>query len=466
MGTRVATTASLLDAILTDGKSLPTSSIEAARVLTLDFLGVAIAGANTVEGRTIADVTSAAEPSGACGVPVVPYAFSPASAALVTGTMGYSIGLTDTHSRSITHPGPSVIPAALAVGQAVGATGADVLRAVVLGVEIVARVGAAVNPSHRQRGFHPTATCNPFGAALAASVLLGSDVDQTMSALGIAGSMSGGLYEFRQSGSMLMALHGGWPAHGGVIAAYLAHGGFTGPPTVLEGPEGFLRSFADEVHPEELIRPEGSAWLVEDLSLRPYSACRYAHAGIDALREIGVERTVRPEEISRLTVWTHRTAVEQETEPTTLVSARLCTRFSIAMAVVHGPQLTDVSESDLQDTDVRGLLDRIDVREDPALTAMFPVAWPCRVEIEFTDGTTISRQVDVPKGDPANPMTPAEIEEKFRHLVAPTVGRDGADRLIEQFARFDRMPVEEMWPLTKRAGGQTDGSSGVGGSTV
>ncbi len=425
-----ASTAALVDLLRRKSGKITESAIAAARTLVLDFLGVAVAGSATAEGQHVRAVMQALGRIGPCPVPVFGERFDPATAALVTGTMGYSIGLTDTHAMSITHPGPSVIPAALAVGHAVRATGQDVLDAIVVGTEAVVRIGSVVNPSHRGRGFHPTATCNPFGAAAAAAYLLGADRAAMLSALGIAGSMAGGLYEFRHEGSMLMALHGGWPAASGVTAAYLGYGGFTGPSTVLEGPEGFFRAFADTTRPELLLGDDGG-FGVEELSLRPYCACRYAHAGIDALLAIWQRHgRTDPKQITKVTVWTHRIAVDQESEPNSAVGARLSTRFNIAHAIVHGPRLTEISGDDLADPAVGAMCEVTSICEDPALTAMFPERWACRVTLELRDGSRYEEQVDAPKGEPANPLTAAEVESKFRRLAVPVLGPDGADSLF------------------------------------
>lgn len=434
-----ATTAALVDLLEARAERMPESALAAARRLTLDFLGVAVAGGATDEGRLIRSVLGGLRGPGPCDIPLGGHTFDPATAALVTGTMGYSIGLTDTHAQSITHPGPSVIPAALAVGQAVGASAERVLTAIVLGFETVVRVGSVVNPSHRARGFHPTATCNPFGAAVAAAYLLGAGREQTLWALGLAGSTAGGLYEFRHSGAMLMALHGGWPASSGVTAAYLAAGGFTGPDTVLEGPEGFFRAFADETRPELLIPPAGGPLGIEEVSLRPYCACRYGHAGVDALQQINeTQGPVEPEAIERLTVFTHSTAVDQETEPTSLVGARLSTRFTVARAAVYGPLLDEVTVKDLTDPAVIAVADRTEVVEDPELTALFPRRWACRVVVRTKDGREYERRVDIPKGEPENPLTEAEIAEKFRRLAGPALGEAPARELADAIAGLGR----------------------------
>lgn len=423
------TTAAFLDTLEERAKQIGKRTLTAAQTLLLDVLGVAIAGSRTPEGRSVGRVMSATGRAGTIAVPASADRYDLAAAALVGGTSAYSIGLTDTHAQSITHPGPSIVPTALAVGQHAGATGEQLLRAIVLGCETAVRIGAVVNPSHRARGYHPTATCNPFGAAIAAGVLLGLSREQLGWALGLAGSMSGGLYEFRREGAMLMALHGGLPAASGVTAAYLAADGFTGPTTVLEGPEGFFRAFADEIRLEQLI-PANPAFAVEELSLRPYCACRYAHAAIDAIQQLADQHgAFHPGDIRRVTVLTHQTAAEQETEPVSVVGARLSTRFNVALALVHGPRLSEVTQEDLTDAAVLDMADRIEVAEDPELTAIFPRHWACRVRIEDRDGLTLERRVDSPLGEPDNPMSQAQVLDKFTGLTAPVLGEDQASEL-------------------------------------
>ncbi len=422
------TTRQFTQALLDRADGITDGARAAARTLVTDVLGVAVAGADTPEGVIALRTMGPLGGPGTSAVPLTGQRFDPATSALITGTMAYSIGLTDTHSQSITHPGPSVVPTALAVGEMTGAGDEAILAAIVLGVETVVRVGAVVNPSHRARGFHPTATCNPFGAAVTASYLLGQTLDQTLSALGIAGSLAGGLYEFRHEGSMLMALHGGWPAHSGIKAALLAGGGFTGPSTVLEGPEGFFRAFADDIRPEHLaVASEGQPWGVQELALRPYNACRYAHSGIDALALIKAEHgPIAADDVKALTVWTHRTAVEQECEPNSVVGARLSTAFTIALTFLQGPRQDPISEAELADDEVQSLLARTVIREDPRLTSLFPREWACRVVIELTDGRVLEAEVTVPNGEPANPLTEAEQVGKFARLAGPRLGPERA----------------------------------------
>lgn len=426
-----ATTSTLVDTLFARTDRVSPAAFAAARRLVLDVLGVAVAGSATREGRIVGQVMTDLRRFGDIPVPLTAQRYDLATAGLVTGTMAYSIGLTDTHSQSITHPGPSIVATALSVGHAVGADDDAILRAIVLGCETVVRIGAVVNPSHRGRGFHPTATCNPFGAAVTAAHLLGLDRERTLWALGLAGSSAGGLYEFRHAGDMLMALHGGLPAASGITAAYLARAGFTGPATVLEGPDGFFRGFADDIRPELLIPADDAPFGIEELALRPYNACRYAHSGIDALHTMG---PLDHHDVKRITVWTHATAVDQEVEPTTPVSARLSTKFTIAHTVVHGPPLLDLDAADLADETVLDLTRRTDVVEDPELTAMFPRKWACRVDVELASGEVRTEQVDTPKGEPDNPMSEDEVLEKFHRLATPAIGEQRTNEVAAQVA--------------------------------
>jgi 2-methylcitrate dehydratase PrpD len=435
-------TAELVDLVHRKVESAEPSALAAARTLVLDVLGVAIAGSVTPEGRSVARVMSAARRHGEIAVPGAPDRYDVMTAALVSGTAAYSIGLTDTHAQSITHPGPSVVSAALAAGQATRASGEEFLRAVIGGCEAVVRIGAVVNPSHRERGFHPTATCNPFGAALAASYLLGASRQQELWALGLVGSMSGGLYEFRREGAMLMALHGGLPAANGVLAALLAADGFTGPTTVLEGPEGFFSAYADDIRLGQLLaEPSAGAAsaAVQQLSLRPYCACRYAHAGIDGLEQLWQEHgKPKPDEIAEVVIQTHRVAVEQETEPVSVVGARLSTRFNIALALVHGPRLSEVTPEDLDDKAVKDIARRVVIEEDEELTVQFPRLWACRAIVRLRDGRALERRVDSPRGEPGNPMSPDEIEQKFTRLAQPVIGPRACTRLAAAVRDLDR----------------------------
>ncbi len=428
----------------------PPPVVERTRQLILDCLGTVVVGAQTAEGEHICRYVRRYGGAGPSGVVLDGITRDPASAALANGTSGYSVGLTDTHNLSVTHPGASVIPAALAVGQAVTVTGARVLGGIVRGYEAVTRIGTAISPSHRHRGFHVTGTVNVFGAAIAAAYVLGLDRAQTIAAVGIAGSQAAGLFEFRVNGAMTMAFHAGRAAQSGVMAALLAAEGFTGPETILEGNDGFCRAYADGADLATITREIGARYELLEVGLRPYCACRYAHSAIDAVEEIRRELDgLDSAQIESVRIETHRVAVTQETRPDTLVGARLSTAFNVALAITNGPRLTEVRPPDLKREDVRRLAALVEITEDPALTALYPRIWASRVHLRLKGGRTMTVRIDVPKGDPENPLTAAEVEAKFSRLAEERIGRANSERVVAAVKAVETLPSVEaiMVPL-------------------
>ncbi|WP_371374279.1 MmgE/PrpD family protein [Sporomusa aerivorans] len=438
-------TAQLVDNIFEYSNKVPDEVLAKTQELVLDALGVAIAGSKTAEGEIIAKFVQDMRGTGQATVIGMENPMDPVRAALANGTMGYSIGLTDTHALSITHPGSAIIPAALAVAEQEGRSGEELLKAITLGYEVVTRLGRAINPSHRARGFHTSATCNPFGAATAAALLLGCTKEQLTWALGIAGSTSSGLFEFRQNGDMTMAFHGGWPAQSGVTAAYMAKKGFTGPKTILEGQDGFFKAMSDK-HDAVIINQDfGKRFSVEAMSLRAYCACRYAHTAIEAIGKMKKRRNgIAAADLQEITVYTHKTAIDQETEPNTLVGARLCTVFNLALAILYGPKLTEIQQSDLHDEKVLEVYKKIKVIEDPNMTAQFPQLWTSRVAVKFTDGTMDEETMDYAKGDPANPMSSEEITNKFQFITSSVMTPAKAEGFLNKINRLRSISVREL----------------------
>jgi 2-methylcitrate dehydratase PrpD len=184
------------------------------------------------------------------------------SAALVNGTLAHSLDFDDTHLPSVLHPSSAVIPAALAVAEARGSSGAAMLDAAGVGIEVTVRLGMAGydrelgNSIFFERGLHATSICGTIGAAVAVAMLNGLDAGGIADAAGIAASMGAGIIEANRTGGTVKRMHCGWAAHSGVVAASLAEHGLTGPPTVLEGRFGFLQAFCgDRAHPEAVVGP-------------------------------------------------------------------------------------------------------------------------------------------------------------------------------------------------------------------
>ncbi len=360
---------------------------------------------------------------------------SAANVVLAAGTAIHSFDFDD-HSRAKIHPGAVVIPTVLALGERAGISGARALTAMAAGYEVMTRVSLAANPGPaRMRGWHLTGTCGTFGAAAAASVVLGLDAETTASALGLAGTQSAGLWAFNADGAMSKRLHPGLAAQSGVIAALLAARGFHGPRHILEAEDGgFLRAMSDDPRPAEAIRELGTVWRAEDVCFKPYSCCGSNHACIDATLGIMREYALADSDVAHVTAGISRVVDRQtgfEYKPSTVLNAQMSLRYNIAVALADGrAYLEQFSDSRISAPDVCELARRVIVEIDPEMDRVYPALYAGVVHIRTKDGRRFSRRVDHSKGMPENRMTPHEIDEKFISLASSAVGASKARQLL------------------------------------
>ncbi len=426
---------------------LPAGVTERARLLVLDLVG------NIVRARHDAESTpallSAARAlgvaSGNSGVFGDSARYTPAGAAFLNAALGHSLDFDDTHAAGSLHPGCPVIPAALAAGEMVGATGADVLAGIVAGYEVACRVALALPAAaHYARGFHPTATCGVFGAAAAAARVFGMDAAGVESALGIAGSQSAGSLQFLANGAWTKRSQVGWASMSGLTAATLAREGFKGPTDALEGAHGFFQGYAPSATPARAFDELGVAFELMQTAVKPYPSCRYGHAGIDAALDLRAEVEVEaiesivyaiPEAGLRLIA----EPAAQKADPQNVVDGQFSGPFVIACALVTGDVAWD-SYALLHDPRIRRLLKLIRCGAgDPEVQAAAPANMAGRLTI-VASGRTVSRLVLVPKGEPANFLSIEELRAKFGALARPVMGVSRADRLAEAVLTMDTAP--------------------------
>jgi 2-methylcitrate dehydratase PrpD len=246
-----------------------------ARLHLLDWCACAVAGLAEPAVQPVMRLV-AREGSGPCRV-LGGLRSGPLAAVLVNGPLGAVLEMDDVDKRALLHPGPVVVPAALAVAEVAGITDGDaLLDAIVRGYEAMIRVGRAAGASH-YRNHHATGTCGTFGAAAAGASLLGLDPTRTAWALGAAGQQAAGLWQVRHEPGLMKAFHDGRAASNGVAGALLASDGFVAPLRVFEGPQGFFAALAPEGDPEAILTGEGDPWRLWDVSFKPHAACRHAH---------------------------------------------------------------------------------------------------------------------------------------------------------------------------------------------
>lgn len=406
---------------------LPATTLDMARRLLLDGIGCLLVGGRGETGR---NATAMVRRLGGLPQATLMTDLKPASvrdAAFVNGICLYSVGLNDVHKPAGSHPGGCIIPVLLAVGEWQRTPGALLLAAMAGGYEVAGRIGRAIYPSHRERGFHPTGTCGTFGAAAAAGRLLGLDAAQMASAFGIAGSQAAGLYECHHDGTSTMIFHAGRASQNGVEAALLTQAGFTGPATVLEGSKGFFQATANHCDADAAMADFGRRYEIESTSFRPYFGCNSTLAASGATAALLNAKGVAPAQVDRVTVHCHRVVAQDNADgnPQTMLAARLSLPFNVALVLVHGDVLAgDLEEHSLHDARIRGLLPKIRVVVD----AQMP-RYGSRVQLHLAGGGTVEETIAEPRGSDVHPLSWNDVVEKYYRLVRP-LGNVEAQRKV------------------------------------
>lgn len=419
---------------------IPVAVREAAALHVLDTVGcglAAVAGGVGAQGTELA-----AHDGGAPEAPVIGLVkrVPAAAAALANGMLCHGLDFDDTHPDAIAHIGTVVGPAALAAAAATTATGSELVTAYVVGSEVIARVGAAAADRYMTRGFHPTSVFGVFGATAAAARLYGLSAAQTAAALGIAGSMAAGLFEYLSEGTETKPIHAGWAAHGGVTAARLAALGAAGPTTILEGRFGILSAYFD--HPDLDLRSEledlGECWETPRVAFKPYPACHFVHSCLDAARELRAD-SIRSADIASVRVTIPSAGLplvaqpdEHKRRPRTAYDAKFSVQYSVAAMLVHGSVAVSTYQPNaIADPEVLDVAARVEVTGGTFPT--YPEAFPGRVELVLADGRTVSATREHQRGGERNPMTAAEVREKFRanaELALPPADVDELEAAI------------------------------------
>lgn len=394
---------------------------EAARLLVLDWLGSALAGLGTDTGRIFLEYARQ-QPAGRVTLLGLDEGRSVEVAALCNGAVSHIVEMDDVERASVTHPGAVVVPAALAMAERTGASGRDLLCAVVAGYEIMVRVGAALGPEHYYH-FHNTATAGAFGAAAAAGWLLNLDRERLVWALGNAGTQAAGLWQFNEEGALTKPLHPGRAAANGVLAATLSRLGLTGARHIMEGERGFFAGLAPRGEPLKVVEhlgEPGESLRVHAISIKPHASCRHTHAPIDAAIALHAQ-LASVDDIETVSVDTYRAALTlcDKPDPHSAPDAKFSLQYCVATALRHGRVgLTQFDPAALSDPTVRALLGRVSVTVDPAREAAYPATWSAGVTVRLRDGRTVQATQERPKGDPENPLSAAELTDKFRQLAA------------------------------------------------
>jgi 2-methylcitrate dehydratase PrpD len=411
-------------------EQLPRDVVDRAKSAVLDTLGASLAGVATPEGRRTVAALNACAPGDLCTIWGSRVRAGVPGAALANGTHAHARELDDYGGCG--HSGAVVVPAAVAAGEHRGISGAALLTAIVAGYDVAARVmdAAGTYKRHNARGWHSTGTVGSFGAAAAAAKALDLDAAATAHAIGIAGSFTGGLWAFIVDGAMTKRLHAGKAAENGVLAAYLAAQGFTGPAEILEAPwGGFLSTYdGGPDDPDAVTADLGRRYLIMRSGIKPFACCAAIHAPLGALQELIARHGVSAAQVARITVRATAYAVGQlgKRDVETTLDAQMSLPYSFAVALRTGRAgLEEYGDRMLRDPDVRALASRVRLVEDPA----FGEETPKVVEVETIDGRRFTAAQEFARGHARNPLPPDDVEKKFLGLAAPVLGARGADRV-------------------------------------
>lgn len=387
-------------------KEVSQPDLDAAAFFTLDAVANALAGRHTEAGQKLLSLMAKLNAALGAG-----------RLALVQGGLTHILEMDDLHRASVVHPGCVVVPAVFALSLAgdkpIG--GVAFLHAVLQGFEATCRVGMAVGQQH-YRLWHSTATCGPFGSAMAVACLLDLDEDACVDGLGNAGTQAAGLWQFIDTGAMSKHLHAGRAAEAGLIAAQLAALGFSGPPEILEGRRGLFAATCPDANPEALLADPGQPWQLHQTSIKPWPCCRHTHPVIDAALELSGKLDAAL--IDTIDVTTYQAALDvcNRPDPHSIYEAKFSMQHCVAAALSSGRIDFDVFEKPARDA-LASCRGRVVLGTAEPYHSAYPADWGAAVVVTLKDGQQITALRNHCKGDPQIPLSDREMREKALMLL-------------------------------------------------
>ena len=428
---------------------IPNDVMSRAEDLLVDWFGSAIAGKGARPVEIITEFAQNmggfdASHSGPSEVLITRKSSSPFLAAMANAAASHVAEQDDVHNGSVFHPATVVFPPALACAQAIGASGEDLLVAVVAGYEVGIRVGEFLGRSH-YKVFHTTGTAGPLAAAAAVGRLLKLSPAQMLHAFGSAGTQSAGLWEFLRDAADSKQLHTAHAAATGLMSAYIAQAGFTGAEHILEGKQGLAAGMSSDADPAKLIDRLGSRWALAETSFKYYASCRHTHPAADALLQVMLANKLKPSDIAKVETLVHQGAIDvlgPVTNPTTVHQSKFS--MGTVLAIVAHYQFAGLQEFDqhFNDDAICLFRDRVTMTLDPEVDTAYPQRWIGKVKVHLTNGQILDGRVDEPKGDPGNTLSRSEITDKALRLAAYSNGASTSEM---------SKAIDLLWNIRKQA---------------
>lgn len=388
------------------------------RLRLLDYMGVTYAGAKLLEKELAAKYQFSGVNHGGSAIVGTPWHTTPETAALLNGMSAHAAELDDGERYGMVHPGAPVISAVLAIVQARKLNLGALLKGIYVGYEATILLARLLQPTMKDKGYHATGTCGSIGAAMGVAAACGFTRQQMKSTFCAAVTSASGILKVIRGASELKPYNVGQAAMNGVAAAGVAAMNLNSPEDVLEGEQGFFCMMTGNASLSiGEIQPANT---VERVYIKPYAACRHCHGPIEAVLTLREHGGFSLEDIESISITTHRYAVYLHDHVIIegSASAKMSVPYSVAVALVTGRAgMQEFSDTSVTDPTILALTHKIHMHADEELTALVPGKRAAIVEIRTRQGDTFTARVDLPKGEPENPVSEQELIEKFCDLA-------------------------------------------------
>lgn len=427
-------------------EDIPAPVVRKIEDLLVDWFGSALAGKGSRPVETITRFAAAMGPagSGAAEVLIHRTQSSPYLAAMANAAASHVAEQDDVHNGSVFHPATVVFPPALAVAQALGASGKQLLTAAVAGYEVGIRVGEFLGRSH-YKVFHTTGTAGTLAAAATVGHLLGLNAQQMQHAFGSAGTQSAGLWEFLRTAADSKQLHTAHAAAAGLMSAYLAKDGFTGAAQILEGPQGMAAGMSTDADPARLVDGLGTRWATAETSFKYHASCRHTHPAADALLAVMRDHQLQPDQLARVITHVHQGAIDvlgPVVNPATVHQSKFSMGTVLGLVAQYGHAGLAEFDAHFLAEQTRALREKVEMVLDPEVDGAYPRRWIGKVTVHTADGRVLHGRVDEPKGDPGNTLSRDEITAKALKLAAYSQAASAGEAQVA---------IDRLWSIAQVA---------------
>jgi 2-methylcitrate dehydratase PrpD len=428
-------------------EDIPDDVIKKAKLIIRDGLGNQIA-ASAISDPARKVIEMVKEWGGKPESTVMGYGFKVPTpiAAMCNAMLGHGVELDDAHGSGLIKAGSVMVPSLLALAEANNKGGKEVITALIAGYEVAIRLAKAINPGHRQRGFHTTGTVSAIGVAAAGAKLLGCDVNSIASAIGLGAMQSAGIQAYLDDPCMAKPFSPGKAAFNGTMAAVMASRGFTGPKKALEGREGFLNGYCDAIRVSDLFDGLGKQFVIMEVGFKPHAACRYSHGPIDLAQQFFHEDKICLEDVESIRVNMCELSIRQASKPKppNLNAAMGSTEFSVSLALEKGRNgLREYWDgfSNQKIHEAASMKTSLISEAAYGLTGR-----QAAIELTLKNGKVLRREQPEPKGEPSNPLTDQELTDKFTGLVQMVKGsQDLGAQLSDALMNLEIQPsIQDM----------------------